>query len=57
MGFVHSAVALIVSLISIGMSRISDVKRTRVKFDIVSAVLYGLWYFTLAHVQNVIEVI
>jgi hypothetical protein len=37
--------------------RISDVKRTRVEFAVISSVLYATWYFALTRVTNMLEIV
>lgn len=57
MGFVVAASALLISIITVGIGKISDVKRTRVKFTMASAILYALWYFILPQVSSMIEIV
>jgi len=57
MGFVVSASALLISAITVGISKISDVKRTRVEFAIASAVLYAFWYFLLTAISSMVEIV
>jgi MFS family permease len=57
MGLVVAASALLISIINIGINKISDVRRTRVKFAIISSILYAVWYFVLTQVFNMMEIV
>lgn len=56
-GFVVAARALVISIITVGIGKISDVKGTRVEFTIISSILYATWYFALTQVSNMIEIV
>ncbi len=57
MGLVVAASSFVIAVITVVICRISDVKRTRVEFAIISAVLYAAWYFMLTQVTNMLEIV
>lgn len=57
MGFVVAASAVLISIITVGVGKISDVKRTRVEFTMASAILYALWCFVLPQVSSMMEIV
>lgn len=57
MGLVVAASSLIISIITIVVCRVSDVKRIRAEFAVLSSILYACWYFTLTLVSGMVEVV
>lgn len=52
-----AASSLIISIITVGICRVSDVKRKRVEFVAMSSILYTCWYFALTQVSTMIEIV
>ena len=57
MGLVVAASSLVISIVTVGICRISDVKRRRVEFAVVSSILYSCWYLALTQVSNMMEIV
>jgi MFS family permease len=57
MGLVVAVSALVISVTHVGISRLSDVRRTRVGFAVVSSILYAVWYFALTQVSSMMEIV
>jgi MFS family permease len=57
MGLVVTASSLIITLLNIGINRLSDVKGSRVEFAMISSVLYAVWYFAIAFASSVVELV
>jgi MFS family permease len=57
MGLVVAASSLVISIITVVICRVSDVKRKRVEFAVVSSILYACWYFALTQVSNTAEIV
>jgi len=57
MGLVITASSLIITLLNIGINRLSDIKGSRVEFAIISSILYALWYFALAFASSAIQIV
>jgi len=55
MGLALAASSAIITLLNITINRLSDVKGSRVKFAIVSSILYAIWYFALASASNITD--
>lgn len=57
MGLVIAASSLIITLLNIGISKLSDIKASRVQFAIISSVLYAAWYFALGFTSSVFQLV
>ncbi|MGB9135441.1 MAG: hypothetical protein WCC63_07680, partial [Candidatus Bathyarchaeia archaeon] len=57
MGLVVAASSLIISIITVGVCRVSDVKKIRVEFAVLSSILYACWYFALTLVSGMVEIV
>ena len=57
MGLVVAACSLINSVIAVAVCRVSDVKRIRVKFAVLGAVLYAFWYLALTVVSDMVGIV
>lgn len=57
MGLVITASSLIITLLNIGINRLSDIKGSRVEFAIISSILYAVWYFALAFTSSAIQIV
>jgi MFS family permease len=57
MGLVITASSLIITLLNIGINRLSDIKGSRVEFAIVSSILYAAWYLALAFTWSTIQIV
>jgi len=57
MGIVITASSLIITLLNIGINRLSDIKGLRVEFAMMSSILYAVWYLGLAFTSSVIQIV
>jgi hypothetical protein len=57
MGLIYAASGLLISVMTFVVSWISDIKRTRVEFAIIGAILYALWYFDVANSSTMYQVV
>jgi MFS family permease len=57
MGLVIAASSLIITLLNIGINRLSDIRGSRVGFAIISSVLYAAWYFALGFTSSAFQLV
>jgi len=57
MGFVVAASSFIITLANLGINKLSDIKGARVEFTIMSVILHSIWFFAIAHVTNMIQIV
>lgn len=57
MGLVVAASSFIITLANVAINRLSDIKRSRVGFAIMSSILYAAWYLALAFASNMVEIV
>lgn len=57
MGLAVTASSLVITLANVAINKLSDVKRSRVEFAIISSVLYTVWYLALSRVSSIVEIV
>jgi len=57
MGFVVATGSFIIALANLAINKLSDIKKARVEFAILSLILHAAWYFALTQVTNMIEIV
>ena len=57
MGLVIAASSLIITLLNIGINRLSDIRGSRARFAIISAILYAAWYFALGFATTISQLV
>jgi MFS family permease len=57
MGLVITSSSLIITLLNIGINRLSDIKGSRVEFAIVSSILYAAWYLALSLTSSALQIV
>lgn len=57
MGLIYAASGLLISIGTFVVNWISDIKRTRVEFAIIGAILYSAWYFGIADSSTMFQVV
>jgi len=57
MGFVVAAGSFIVALANLAINKLSDIKKARVEFAILSLILHVVWFFALTQVTNMVELV
>ena len=57
MGLVVTASSLIITLGTVAVNKLSDIKRSRVEFAVAGAILHSLWYIGLVFATNIASVI
>jgi MFS family permease len=57
MGLVITCSSLIITLLNIGINRLSDIKGSRVEFAIVSSILYAAWYLALSLTSSALQIV
>lgn len=57
MGLIYAVSGLFIAVITFFVSWISDVKRMRVEFSVISAIMYAAWYFALANSSTMYQVV
>jgi MFS family permease len=57
MGLVVATSSLLITLVNVGINRLSDIKRSRIEFAMISSILYAVWYLALAYASNTVEIV
>jgi MFS family permease len=57
MGIVITASSLIITLLNIGINRLSDIKGLRVEFAMMSSILYAVWCLALAFTSSILQIV
>jgi MFS family permease len=57
MGLIYAISGLLIAVITFVVSWISDVKRMRIEFSIISALMYAAWYFAIANSSTMYQLV
>jgi MFS family permease len=57
MGLVYAVSGLLISAMTFVVNWVSDIKRARVEFTIISAILYAAWYFAIANSSTMHQIV
>ena len=57
MGLIYALSGLLIAVMTFVVSWVSDVKRMRVEFSIVGAIMYAAWYFAIANSSTMYQLV